>query len=183
MLAPLTKITLADQTAASDSNPTVDPYHHLQIAPNPDDTTTRLGDYPNSPPTRDSNLPTPVLSKDITINQSNNTWVRWFLPRHVLDQSPSPAATPTTTTKLPLVVFYHGRGFILLSAGSTIFHDPCLNLATDVPVVIASVEYRLGPEHRLPAAYDNAMEALHWIKKDDWLADYADLSNCFLMGP
>lgn len=173
---------MADQMAASDSNPSVDPYHHLQIAPNPDGTITRLAEYPNSPPTCDSNLPTPVLSKDIPINQSNNTWVRLFLPRHVLDQSPSPTATPTT--KLPLVVFFHGGGFIILSAGSTIFHDFCVNLAIDVPVVIASVEYRLAPDHRLPAAYDDAMEALHWIKtaQDDWLTDYADLSNCFLMG-
>ena len=63
-------------------------------------------------------------------------------------------------------------------------HDFCVNMANDVGVVIVSVEYRLAPEHRLPAAYDDAMEALHWIKTypDDWLRQYADYSRCYLMG-
>ncbi|BFG23247.1 hypothetical protein CerSpe_095210 [Prunus speciosa] len=155
---------------------TVDNYQGLQIAPNPDGTINRLAKFPESPPTSDPKLPTPVLSKDIPINESKNTWVRIYLPRHALDHSSS--------SKLPLVVFYHGGGFILCSAASTIFHDYCVSFATDVPVIIASVEYRLAPEHRLPAAYEDATEALHWIKTtpDDWLRDHADLSNTFLMG-
>ncbi|PRQ59980.1 putative carboxylesterase [Rosa chinensis] len=62
-------------------------------------------------------------------------------------------------------------------------HDFYFNFATNVPVIIASVDYRLALEHRLPAAYDGAVEALHWIKtsQDDCLRDYADLSNCFLL--
>ncbi|KAK7855178.1 carboxylesterase 1 [Quercus suber] len=57
-------------------------------------------------------------------------------------------------------------------------------MAIDLHVIIVSIEYRLAPEHRLPAAYDDAMEALHYIKTtpDDWLRDYADLSNTFIMG-
>ncbi|KAM5557255.1 carboxylesterase 1 [Rosa sericea] len=170
---------MSNERAAADSDPNsgVDPYQRLQIARNPDGSITRLFKCPDAPPSSDPKLPTPVLTKDIPINQSNNTWLRLFLPRHVLDQT-------SPTTKLPLVVYYHGGGFILLSAASTIFHDFCFNFAADVPVIVASVEYRLAPEHRLPAAYDDAVEALHSIKtsQDDWLRDYADLSNCFLMG-
>lgn len=58
-------------------------------------------------------------------------------------------------------------------------------MANDVVSIVASVEYRLAPEHRLPAAYDDAVEALHWIKTnkvDDWLKNYVDYSNVFLMG-
>ncbi|KAM3688514.1 hypothetical protein ACJW31_10G156300 [Castanea mollissima] len=138
------------------SNPTVDPYQHLQIALNADGTITRLREVPITPPTPDPGHPTPALSKDIPLNQSNNTWVRIFLPKEALDHNSSP--------KLPLIVYFHGGGFIISSAASSIFHDFCANMATDLHVIIVSVEYRLAPEHRLPAAYDDAMEALHWIK-------------------
>ncbi|KAL3755849.1 hypothetical protein ACJRO7_002835 [Eucalyptus globulus] len=40
------------------------------------------------------------------------------------------------------------------------------------------------PRHRLPMVYDDAVEALHWVKTgpDKWLANHADLSMCYLMG-
>ncbi|KAF5480325.1 hypothetical protein F2P56_001085 [Juglans regia] len=156
----------------------MDPYKELQIVLNPDGTLTRLLHVPETPPTSDPTLHIPVLSKDIPINQSTDTWARVYLPREALHNSPS------STKQLPLVVFYHGGGFILFSASSTIFHDFCVNMATELRVIIVSVEYRLAPEHRLPAAYDDAVEALHWIRttQEDWVRKYADFSNCFLMG-
>jgi|UniRef100_A0A2N9EMX3 acetyl esterase/lipase len=159
------------------SNPPVDPYQLLQIVLNSDGTITRLRKFPNTPATPDPNQPTPVLSKDIPLNQSNNTWVRIYLPRQALDNS-------STSTKLPLIVYYHGGGFVFYSAASTEFQDSCVNMTKDLHVILVSVEYRLAPEHRLPAAYDDAVEALHWIKttQDDWLREYADLSNTFIMG-
>ncbi|KAJ7975622.1 carboxylesterase 1-like [Quillaja saponaria] len=169
---------MADQTASTIS--TVDPYQYLHVVPNPDGTMTRLLVPPIAPPTSDPNHHTQVLSKDVSINQSNNTWVRIFLPREALDNSSS----TSKKNKLPLIVFFHGGGFILFSAGSSNFHDFCVNMTIETQIIIASIEYRLAPEHRLPAAYDDAMEALHWIKTsgDDWLTNYADYSNCFLMG-
>ncbi|GAY32930.1 hypothetical protein CUMW_288100, partial [Citrus unshiu] len=61
---------------------------------------------------------------------------------------------------------------------------PRPNIAARVPAVIVSVDYRLAPEHRLPAAYYDALEVLHWIKttQEHWLIQYADLSSCFIMG-
>ncbi|KAJ0042376.1 hypothetical protein Pint_17338 [Pistacia integerrima] len=63
-------------------------------------------------------------------------------------------------------------------------HDFCSNVALEYPAVVVSAEYRLAPEHRLPAAYDDSMEALHWIKttQEELLKKYADFSSCFLMG-
>ncbi|XP_027359191.1 carboxylesterase 1-like [Abrus precatorius] len=148
-----------------------DPYRHVGLVLNPDGTLTRLRNIPNTAPS----LGTSVLTKDLTINPSNKTWLRLFLPRTALSSNPN---------KLPLIVFFHGSGFIVASASSTMFHDLCVHIAETVNAVVASVDYRLAPEHRLPAAYDDATEALAWIRTSDeeWLTRHVDYSSCFLMG-
>ncbi|XP_075640654.1 carboxylesterase 1-like [Castanea sativa] len=145
------------------SNPTTDPYQYLQIVNNSDGIITRHRKIPNTPATPDPDHPTPVLSKDIPLNQSNKTWVRIFLPKQVL-HNPS-------SSKLPLIVYFQGGGFIIYSAASTVFHDFCSNIAADVNVIIVSVDYRLAPEHRLPAAYDDAVETLRFIKTNHALTN------------
>lgn len=72
----------------------------------------------------------------------------------------------------------------MLSASSSINHDFCSEMAAELSAVVVSVEYRLAPENRLPAAYDDAVEALQWIKSTDeaWLREFCDPSACFLMG-
>ncbi|XP_061349071.1 carboxylesterase 1-like [Gastrolobium bilobum] len=171
---------MSNQT--SQPSQTIDPYQHHQIIYNPDGTLTRMRHDPHTLPSLDtSTLPVPVLTKDVPINQSNNTWIRLFLPQKAI---PNHGSTSNQNDKLPLIVFFHGSGFILLSASSTMFHDLCVEMADTIGAVVASVEYRLAPEHRLPAAYDDAMEALVWIRssQDEWLTQYVDYSNCYLMG-
>ncbi|KAH9678112.1 putative carboxylesterase 120 [Citrus sinensis] len=117
---------------------------------NADGTITRdYSNYPSTTATPDPNDHTIAVSKDVPVNQSNKTWVRIFLPRQALDSS--------TKTKLPLIVYVHGGGLILLSAATKIYHDLCSDIAARVPAVIVSVDYRLAPEHRLPAAYYDAV--------------------------
>lgn len=61
----------------------------------------------------------------------------------------------------PVLVFYHGGGFVL---GDLDTHEPlCAELArlTDLPVV--SVGYRLAPEHPFPAGPDDAIAAARWV--------------------
>ncbi|XVF81814.1 hypothetical protein PTKIN_Ptkin15bG0186200 [Pterospermum kingtungense] len=155
-----------------------DLYKRLEITLNPDGSLTRNANrYPNTSPSPDPNQPIPVLSKDITINQSNKTWARIFLPRQALD-------TSSGAKKLPLIAYYHPGGFINCSAASTTFHVFCSKMALELQAIIVSVDYRLAPENRLPAAYDDAVEALHWIKatQEEWLKQYADFANFFLMG-
>ncbi|KAL2334556.1 hypothetical protein Fmac_015769 [Flemingia macrophylla] len=57
-------------------------------------------------------------------------------------------------------------------------------MANAAEVIVVSVEYRLTPEHRIPAAYGDAMEALRWIgrSQDEWLTQCVDYSMCYLMG-
>ncbi|XP_056158909.1 carboxylesterase 1-like [Syzygium oleosum] len=167
--------TMLTETASSDL--TVNPWEHLQVTLNPDGTLNRDRHFiPVTSTTPNPTSPTnPVLSKDVPINPSHNTWARIFLPHR---------ATSCSEEKRPLIVYYHGGGFIFCSAASTVFHEFCVTLARELSAVVVSVEYRLAPEHRLPMAYDDAMEALHWVKatRDEWLADHADLSTCYLMG-
>ncbi|KAK6119732.1 hypothetical protein DH2020_046525 [Rehmannia glutinosa] len=156
-------------------DPSTHPYAALGLTRNPDGSITRAAEAPITPPSCNLTEPTdPVLSKDVPLNPSTNTSVRLFLPRTALD----------TATKLPLIIYVHGGGFVILRAASTIFHNLCTTVASETPALVVSVDYRLAPEHRLPTAYDDCMEALHWIKTtdDEWVTKYADLSNCYLMG-
>ncbi|CAI8593583.1 unnamed protein product [Vicia faba] len=173
----LTIFLLLNSTTPQTQSPTKpcndDPYKQLNLVLNPNGTIIRQS-KPTTPPSLDPTLP--ILSKDLMINQSKATWARIYLPHKALDH---------TSNKLPLIIFFHGGGFIFLSAASTIFHEFCFNMANNVVAVVVSVEYRLAPEHRLPAAYEDAVEALHWIKtnqSDDWLRNHVDYSKVFLMG-
>lgn len=67
-----------------------------------------------------------------------------------------PSASPT----LPVVVYAHGGGWTLLS----IDHADvlCRNLALRTHSVVVSVGYRLAPEHRFPAAFDDVWDVVAW---------------------
>ncbi|CAD6226672.1 unnamed protein product [Miscanthus lutarioriparius] len=87
-------------------------------------------------------------------------------------------------TKLPVLVYFHGGGFIIGSFASPEFHTVCLRLAAELPAVVLSADYRLAPEHRLPAAVEDADTLLSWLggQTDPWLADAADLGRVFVSG-
>ncbi len=60
----------------------------------------------------------------------------------------------------PIVVFFHGGGWVL---GSLETHDHVARkLADDIDAVVVSVDYRMGPEDRFPAAVDDSFAALQW---------------------
>ncbi|CAH9093312.1 unnamed protein product [Cuscuta epithymum] len=161
-------------------------YKFLKSVPNPDGSLTRLKSVPVSPSNpSDPQFP---LSKDIPLNPSSATFIRLFRPPPPPSDSNSPSPS-----KLPLLIYFHGGGFILFSVTSIIYHESCNRMAALLPAVIASVEYRLAPEHRLPAAYDDAADALLWAKDqaiaagsggncDPWMAELVDFSRTFLMG-
>ncbi|HEY3899019.1 MAG TPA: alpha/beta hydrolase [Chthoniobacter sp.] len=70
------------------------------------------------------------------------------------------AATPVGGV-LPVLVFYHGGGWML---GSLDTHDwICRSIANKADCAVVSVDYRLAPEHPFPAAYDDALAAIHWV--------------------
>jgi acetyl esterase len=61
----------------------------------------------------------------------------------------------------PLVVNFHGGGFVYgnLTASDWL----CGNLAARVPVTVASVDYRLAPEHPAPGPFSDCWQATRWL--------------------
>ena len=70
------------------------------------------------------------------------------------------AATFGRAGPLPVVVFFHGGGHTI---GDLDTHDvPCRSLANFARCAVLSVDYRLGPEHRFPAAFEDGVAAVRW---------------------
>jgi acetyl esterase len=68
--------------------------------------------------------------------------------------------TPLSEGPFPLLVFFHGSGFVLCSLNT---HDGmCRNLCAGADCVVVSVDYRLAPEHKFPAALDDCVFATKW---------------------
>lgn len=69
-----------------------------------------------------------------------------------------PASAPTSS---PALLYLHGGGLLI---GSPLQDEPALrSIADDLGVVVATVRYRLAPEHRFPAARDDCYDALQWL--------------------
>ena len=63
--------------------------------------------------------------------------------------------------KLPALLYLHGGGFTI---GGLETHDSlCRQIALRSGVAVIALDYRLAPEHRFPAAVDDAWAALRWL--------------------
>ena len=63
----------------------------------------------------------------------------------------------------PGVVYYHGGGWTI--CGLDTHESACRRLANETGSVVVSVDYRLAPEHKYPAAADDAYTALCWVSE------------------
>ncbi|KAL6514259.1 hypothetical protein OROHE_019246 [Orobanche hederae] len=128
------------------------------------------------PPSHDPK--TGVVSRDVVISPENVP-VRIYIPK-----------TTQENQKLPLIVYIHGGAFSIESAFSSLYHNYVNILASQSNSVVVSIEYRLAPEHPLPACYDDSYAAVKWIGShsmaaggpDPWISEHADFNRVYAAG-
>ncbi|KAK6944157.1 Alpha/beta hydrolase fold-3 [Dillenia turbinata] len=119
-----------------------------------------------------------VAFKDYLFDKSNNLHIRLF----------KPLSPPSSSRKLPIIVFFHGGGFCFSSCTWPKYHNCCLRLASELGALVVSADYRLAPENRLPAAIEDGLGALKWLKDqascggDAWAFEGVDFDRVFVLG-
>ena len=72
--------------------------------------------------------------------------------------------TPKSSAPLPVLVYFHGGGWVL---GDLDAADPiCRSLANGAECVVVSADYRLAPEHKFPVAVEDAFAATRWVAQN-----------------
>lgn len=93
---------------------------------------------------------------------------------------PSRIYTPVKSTQaLPVVMFYHGGGMVIGTLDS--YDTLCRQIAYQTSCIVVSVDYRLAPENKFPAAVEDAYAALCWLVKNG-ASIHADTSNIAIAG-
>lgn len=94
-------------------------------------------------------VPTPVFSVENRFGDTDETPCDLRIYR------------PSGEDSLPCVLFYHGGGWVVCDLDT---HDEvCRQIASKAGCVVVSVDYRLAPEHKFPAAINDAYSALLWV--------------------
>ncbi|CAI9269740.1 unnamed protein product [Lactuca saligna] len=130
-----------------------------------------------TPPSTDHT--TGIRSKDVQISPETGLSARIYLPGTIISQE----------HKLPVLIYFHGGGFLFGTAFSTMFQPFHNRLALEAQTIIVSVDYRRAPEHLYPTQYDDSWEAIKWVAShanrngsEPWLNDYADFERLFFGG-
>jgi acetyl esterase len=69
--------------------------------------------------------------------------------------------SPDGPGPFPLLVYYHGGGWVI--AGIDAYDASCRALCNAAGCIVASIEYRMAPEHRFPAAVEDSFAALQYL--------------------
>ncbi len=73
---------------------------------------------------------------------------------------------PSDKENLPLLLFFHGGGWVFFHLDA---YDPiCTHLCQASECIVVSVDYRLAPEYKFPAATDDCLAATKWMAAHAW---------------
>ncbi|XP_071699787.1 probable carboxylesterase 18 [Rutidosis leptorrhynchoides] len=115
-----------------------------------------------------------VKTYDVVVDQTRELWFRVFVPIQHAEED------------LPVLVYFHGGGYVLGSPDMKTYDDLCRRFVNKLNVIVVSVNYRLAPEHRHPAQYDDGFDVLNFLdiheNRLNWLPDNANISHCFVAG-
>ncbi|CAL0320699.1 unnamed protein product [Lupinus luteus] len=151
-----------------------------------DGTVERPSESKYVPPILDDSHPI-LNSKDITISHNPLLNARIYLPKITKSNDPN------QLQKLPILLYFHGGGFIFESAFSKVFDNYFKTFVPLANVIVVSVEYSRAPEYLLPACYHDAWYALNWVSShstpnknpnyvEPWLVNYGDFNRVFIGG-
>ena len=101
-----------------------------------------------------------VTTRDLPYGSDRQQFARIYKP-----------AAAANATNLPVVVYYHGGGWVIATV-DTYDATPRL-LAQQLNAVVVSVEYRHAPEAKFPAQHDDAAAAYRWVLQNarEWGGD------------
>ncbi|MDP9096305.1 MAG: alpha/beta hydrolase [Pseudomonadota bacterium] len=75
-------------------------------------------------------------------------------------QIPATIYTPDGAGPFPVIVYYHGGGWVI--ANRKIYDGGARGLSKQANAVVVSIDYRQAPENKFPAAWDDALAAYKW---------------------
>ncbi|GAV57275.1 Abhydrolase_3 domain-containing protein [Cephalotus follicularis] len=124
-----------------------------------------------------------VLFKDSLFDKNHNLSLRLYKP--ISNQIPA-----TSFGKLPIIVYIHGGGFCVGSRMWPNNHNCCLRLSSGLNALVVAPDYRLAPEHRLPAPMEDVFSAMKWLQAqalsengDAWFNRVqVDFNRVFVLG-
>lgn len=79
--------------------------------------------------------------------------------------------SPDNCRKLPVMLQFHGGGWVSGSNDSAANDLFCRRIAKQCDVIVVAVGYRLAPENRYPAAFEDGLKVLNWLGKQANLAE------------
>ncbi|MEZ0540961.1 alpha/beta hydrolase [Fibrella arboris] len=108
-----------------------------------------------------------LMKNKIQVSERKVTVSQRVIPSSAPDGTLLRIYTPTSASVaggFPVIVYYHGGGWVI---GSLDQYEPsCKALAEKAGAIVVSVDYRLSPEAKFPAAHEDAYSAYVWVRNN-----------------